>query len=676
MGEGDHVLFLRSQDPELAEFVKARLRYGGLEVEVVESPEEGSVALILSVSQAKIRLEAEAWTLLKTSNNECKEYVAADHDTFTPSPLSKDGDGLFTPSEICFITHEIIARVRVGVVPDCMPRSEQGVLPRDSLMLALERAQVGEMWPVHMPASHRKAAWKKGIVSADFPTMMEHYYGPNVAFYFAWLKHYTIWLTLPAIAGFLVWLYHYLNPDISADNSHVLPLFTLLVIVWAMAYVKSWDRHSASLVCDWGISDIRWRREVRPEYRGEKRISPVTGHTERYSPMHKRLLMYTVSVLVTLLMLCVAFSVMVISLNLQGYIHHSSYSRNYLLYPSISWLCDDGEYFDPRGSGPMPWLLLYIPVIFHVAIIRVLNIVYSSIATRLTDAENHRSPSDHENALYIKRFLFEAFDCYIALFYLGFIERDIVLLRRELVSLYTVDSIRRITTETLLPFITRKATRGIARVRGEKEEERVHERLAKDLDKEQYEQFDDYLEIVIQIGYVTLFAGAFPLAAPLSVLCNVLELYSDVFKLGQVTRRPTVHRITDIGVWTVLSKGLILLSIFTNIYIFCFTSEQLMNYAPSLFDVIELSPEAALKAGSDHVHEVGQGAGITVATIMAVLEHCLLLTAAIVWVIVPAVPGHVKDELSRREYVKFIETHGELQTTGLSSTTVATEASR
>ena len=59
----------------------------------------------------------------------------------------------------------------------------------------------------------------------------------------------------------------------------------------------------------------------------------------------------------------------------QGYIHHSSYSRNYLLYPSISWLCDDGEYFDPRGSGPMPWLLLYIPVIFHVAIIRVLNIV-------------------------------------------------------------------------------------------------------------------------------------------------------------------------------------------------------------------------------------------------------------------------------------------------------------
>ena len=45
------------------------------------------------------------------------------------------------------------------------------------------------------------------------------------------------------------------------------------------------------------------------------------------------------------------------------------------------------------------------------------------------------------------------------------------------------------------------------------------------------------------------------------------------------------------------------------------------------------------------------------------------------WLLVPGTPGVVKDEMSRREYVKFIETHGELQTAGLSSTTVATEAS-
>merc|ERR550537_996203 len=104
----------------------------------------------------------------------------------------------------------------------------------------------------------------------------------------------------------------------------------------------------------------------------------------------------------------------------------------------------------------MPYLLLYIPVILHVVIIQVLNKIYQVVAIKLTNWENHRTPTQHENALYVKRFFFEAFDCYIALFYLAFIENDIVLLRRELVSLYTVDSIRRLATETIIPHITRK----------------------------------------------------------------------------------------------------------------------------------------------------------------------------------------------------------------------------
>ena len=72
--------------------------------------------------------------------------------------------------------------------------------------------------------------------------------------------------------------------------------------------------------------------------------------------------------------------------------------------------------------------------------------------------------------------------------------------------------------------------------------------MDEDYDKGEYEQFDDYLEMIVQLGYVTLFAGAFPLAAPLSVICNILELYSDIFKLSFITRRPKVHRVTNIGV--------------------------------------------------------------------------------------------------------------------------------
>eukprot|EP00665_Eupelagonemidae_sp_cell47_P005344 gene5344-759_t len=69
----------------------------------------------------------------------------------------------------------------------------------------------------------------------------------------------------------------------------------------------------------------------------------------------------------------------------------------------------------------------------------------------------HRPPSleeEYENSLVLKRFFFEAFDCYIALFYVGFVQQDIRKLRRELIALYTADSIRRVVTETLLPQLT------------------------------------------------------------------------------------------------------------------------------------------------------------------------------------------------------------------------------
>ena len=64
-----------------------------------------------------------------------------------------------------------------------------------------------------------------------------------------------------------------------------------------------------------------------------------------------------------------------------------------------------------------------------------------------------------------------------------------------------------------------------------------------------YEQFDDFLELVVQQGYITLFASAFPLCAALSFFCNLIEIRSDIFKLAFVTRRPPATRAANIGTW-------------------------------------------------------------------------------------------------------------------------------
>ena len=60
----------------------------------------------------------------------------------------------------------------------------------------------------------------------------------------------------------------------------------------------------------------------------------------------------------------------------------------------------------------------------------------------------------------------------------------------------------------------------------------------------QYEgTFDDYLEMFIQFGYVTLFSSAYPLAGLCALLNNLIEVRSDAFKLCFIHQRPFTERV-------------------------------------------------------------------------------------------------------------------------------------
>ena len=66
----------------------------------------------------------------------------------------------------------------------------------------------------------------------------------------------------------------------------------------------------------------------------------------------------------------------------------------------------------------------------------------------------------------------------------------------------------------------------------------------------QYEgTFEDYLEMFIQFGYVTLFSCAYPLAGFWALLNNVIEVRGDAFKLCFVHQRPFGQRVRNIGTW-------------------------------------------------------------------------------------------------------------------------------
>lgn len=350
---------------------------------------------------------------------------------------------------------------------------------------------------------------------------IQKYYGWEIAFYFAWMGFLTQWLLFPGITGFFVYAFRLYRHD-QIDNDEYTPFYGVLTFVWGVLFLRFWERHEDRLAYRWGVYALSpYERAkffaVRPQFQGFLRKSPITGRLETYYPPIRRRLKYLVSALVTIAMLCVAFAVMICSLNLQGFIDPKSNPKRWNrvnIHPfhirQLSEYSEEGQMFDSKST----WRSI-LPVIIHVLCMFTMNNTYRVIAEALTSWENHETSVEHRSSLILKRFLFEAFDCYVALFYLAFYERDVQRLRMELVAVFQIDTIRRIFLECIVPmliqrFLHKRAVgRGLAKSYSTlKTMQPTEETILEDLEKDEYEQFDDFMEIVIQLGYVTLFASA------------------------------------------------------------------------------------------------------------------------------------------------------------------------
>jgi hypothetical protein len=86
---------------------------------------------------------------------------------------------------------------------------------------------------------------------------------------------------------------------------------------------------------------------------------------------------------------------------------------------------------------------------------------------------------------------------------------------------------------------------------------------------------DEYAEMVLQIGYISIFASAFPLGAVLALINNLVEIRTDANKFLKLNRRPHWEGARDIGAWYPLIQFIGLVSVVTNAAIVAFVSTQL-----------------------------------------------------------------------------------------------------
>lgn len=568
---------------------------------------------------------------------ECSQLLRAALDQVEASKEALSLLRIF--DEAALATTSLVAALRIaGRLVDLVPLDDQG-------------------------GDQRREIWRVAKLSYKSPSDEIHkYFGSSVALYFAWMNSFNSWLVAPALFGLLCSVHMHVS-GLTVDDHPYLPFHSLFVVLWSVVFVRCWDRRCAEKAWQWNVYGLSVVDEVRAGFRGRLRPSPVTGMPERYAPYREKVAAHAVSALVTTFMLGVAFFAMICSLNLQGYMeeHVTPLEQAFHIAP-LAGLARPGAIFDPDQTFCFG-LLSYVPVLMHTLVIMALNKCYRCVAERLTENENHKLQQDHDNSLIAKRFVFEAFDCYVSLFYVGFVQQDIRKLRSELVSLYTIDSLRRLLMETLVPLVTQSISRRRLAWRSDrlkKTDEGEVSEVLEVLEKPQYEQFDDFLEVVIEFGYVTIFASAFPLASLLSIICNMVEMKSDLYKLLFVCQRPRVVRAATIGVWRHLLHVIVGMAIPANVMLFSM-SEQFAAWTPWLYreaterDVLtgRISSIIDDAAGSPDL-VVRKSAAHLVVLAACSLEHIVGLVALALAVCIPGEPEWVAEEMQRTAWHKVV----------------------
>ena len=432
--------------------------------------------------------------------------------------------------------------------------------------------------------------------------LIRDYYGDEIAVYYEWMNFFLRWISVPAASAVLIRILNSLFFEQS--QSPLNALFAIGMSYWAALFSINWNKHERGLRIQWNnLYHTEMNVEqIREEFVGEPTINPITEVMEPDYPDHKRRLMYIQSAVICAPCFAVVFVFLVACYNVTGVITAEKHG-NIFVIPELAALAEEGALFDANSN------MGFVTSIVQVVLTLLLNLQFRQIARWCTERENHKYQSSFDNSLIIKRFVFEFFDCFLPLMYFGWWELNFKVLRQNVISLYVVDELRRVACESLIPYLTQnsekiknklKITLSIQKKQKEEElvkaaagsgnEAAVDEHLAhlieieelEELQKEELEIFDDYIEMVVTFGYITMFASAFTLGAACIFVFIMIEARSDIFRLEQTLKRPIPAKTHHIGSWSGLIQLFCFLSVFSNIIVSCYASDQMDHLLPWL----------------------------------------------------------------------------------------------
>jgi hypothetical protein len=394
---------------------------------------------------------------------------------------------------------------------------------------------------------------------------ISEYFGEKVGFYFALLEFYIIWLTVPALLGLISYIIYMTTSGSTNDDSSSMTIGELSIFVFSMfmcfystLFDQMWIREEFVYSWKWGMWKQHLEEPQRQEFQGEIGIDDLTGRVKKLKDSAeqnfvKRMFSYAA----VAMFVCLVIAVIV------GIFLYRATVKN------TSW-------------GPA------VCAIINAVQIKVFNLLYSIVARKLNNWENYETNSAYFDALSIKLYLFQFVNSYASLFYIAFAKGTVEGCENndcmsELSTQLTFIFLTNIALNALelgLPYLHSKfldymELRKLADLQARGEYVRLFmysaEAQAKMINYDT--PLEDFMEVVIQYGYVVMFCSSFAISPILALIITVLEVRIDAWKLCYLTQRPYPEIASSIGVWYDILVTISYFGAITNAAIVVFTAD-------------------------------------------------------------------------------------------------------
>ncbi|XP_021249264.1 anoctamin-2 isoform X1 [Numida meleagris] len=243
-------------------------------------------------------------------------------------------------------------------------------------------------------------------------------------------------------------------------------------------------------------------------------------------------------------------------------------------------------------------------VIINLVVILILDEIYGAVAKWLTEIEVPKTEKTFEERLILKAFLLKFVNSYAPIFYVAFFKGRFV--GRPGHYVYVFDGYRmeecapggclmELCIQLSIIMLGKQLIQnnlfeiGIPKLKKlfrKMKDERTEPKKMNTSQSKDPQQWDldyslepftgltpEYMEMIIQFGFVTLFVASFPLAPLFALLNNIIEVRLDAKKFITELRRPDTVRAKDIGIWYNILSGIGKLSVIINAFVIAVTSD-------------------------------------------------------------------------------------------------------